>query len=201
MKGEANQSLIFHPWNEPWQNIAVLAWADAGQKNRPDSSSAMGIVGGPAPAGILHGEEHGVSLIHWRSSKTPRQVLGSNGAEVQAVTEAEDFVFHTRAMWCELHGQTFEKKEDLYGMVKTMSQGAVIMDRGIFDAATRNVSSLHGLRSSRAGYELTISGSSSTHRRAIPMGARRSSGGRQLVGRTKGFADLHGPRTTLEVGS
>jgi hypothetical protein len=29
--------------------------------------------------------------------------------------------------------------------------------RGIFDATTRNVSSLHGLRSSRAGYELTMS--------------------------------------------
>ena len=29
--------------------------------------------------------------------------------------------------------------------------------RGVFDAATRNVSALHGLRSSRAGYELTLS--------------------------------------------
>ena len=29
--------------------------------------------------------------------------------------------------------------------------------KGIFDAMTRNTSSLHGLRSSRAGYELTIS--------------------------------------------
>ena len=28
--------------------------------------------------------------------------------------------------------------------------------RGIYDAATRNVSALHGLRESRAGYELTI---------------------------------------------
>lgn len=29
--------------------------------------------------------------------------------------------------------------------------------RGIFDSMTRNISSLHGLRSSRAGYELTLS--------------------------------------------
>ena len=35
--------------------------------------------------------------------------------------------------------------------------GIIVMDtRGIFDAMTRNVSSLHGLRSSRAGYELTL---------------------------------------------
>ena len=29
--------------------------------------------------------------------------------------------------------------------------------RGVFDAATRNTSALHGLRSSRAGYELALS--------------------------------------------
>ena len=28
--------------------------------------------------------------------------------------------------------------------------------RGVYDAATRNLSMLHGLRSSRAGYELTL---------------------------------------------
>ena len=155
MKHEASQVLIFHPWQVPWQQVAVVAWADASQKNRPDST--MGIITGLAPVGILSGEEHGVSIVHWRSSKTPRQVLGSNGAEVQAVTEAEDGVFHIRALWCELHAKTFGR-HDLYQMVKENSSGAVVMDtRGIFDAATRNASSLHGLRSSRAGYELTIS--------------------------------------------
>ena len=35
--------------------------------------------------------------------------------------------------------------------------GALVMDsRGIYDAMTRNISSLHGLRDSRAGYELTF---------------------------------------------
>ena len=35
--------------------------------------------------------------------------------------------------------------------------GALVMDsRGIFNAMTRNLSSLHGLRDSRGGYELTI---------------------------------------------
>ena len=38
-----------------------------------------------------------------------------------------------------------------------MSDGAVIMDtRGIYDAITRNLSPLHGLREARAGYELTL---------------------------------------------
>ena len=42
--------------------------------------------------------------------------------------------------------------------IRDLTCGVLIMDtRGIFDATTRNVSSLHGLRSSRAGYELTMS--------------------------------------------
>ena len=157
MRREASQHIMFHNWNCDWRSIALVAWADAGQKNRPDSSSTMGIILGMAPAGILQGEEHGVSLVQWKSTKTPRQVLGSNGAEVQAVTEAEDMVFHGRALWCELNGLVFDRR-NLYLTVRDNSKGAVVMDtRGIFDAATRNVSSLHGLRSSRAGYELTIS--------------------------------------------
>ena len=43
-------------------------------------------------------------------------------------------------------------------LVKEKTQGALVMDsKGIYDAMTRNVSALHGLRSARAGYELTLS--------------------------------------------
>ena len=98
-----------------------------------------------------------MSLVQWKSTKAPRQVLGSNGAEVQSVTEAEDLVFRARSFWCELHGKVFDRR-NLYSVVRECSHGAVVMDtRGIFDAATRNVSSLHGLTSSRSGCELTIS--------------------------------------------
>lgn len=55
----------------------------------------MGIIVGMVPRSFLQGEEQTVALLTLRSSKTPRQVLGSNGAEVQAVTEAEDTVFRT----------------------------------------------------------------------------------------------------------
>ena len=66
-------------------------------------------------------------------------------------------VFRARALWCEMNGLSFER-DTIYSMVKDNTSGAVVMDtRGIFDAATRNVSSLHGLRSSRSGCELTIS--------------------------------------------
>ena len=42
-------------------------------------------------------------------------------------------------------------------MIRDNTHGAIIMDsKGIFDSM-KNTSALHGLRSSRAGYELTIS--------------------------------------------
>ena len=72
------------------------------------------------------------------------------------MTEGEDITFRVRAMWTELHGITLERHR-LYDQIKEFTSGAIVMDtRGIFDAMSRNVSSLHGLRSSRAGYELTL---------------------------------------------
>ena len=44
----------------------------------------------------------------------------------------------------------------MHEIVKVID-GAVVMDtRGIYDAITRNLSPLHGLREARAGYELTL---------------------------------------------
>ena len=157
MKRESKQGLIFPSWKCDWRQLAVLGWADASQKSRPDQSSTMGTVIGVAPRDILQGEEQVVAIVAWRSSKTPRQVLGSNGAEVQAITVTEDDVFSCSNPadgneWCQYSAHT-----NLYQQVKENTSGAVIMDsRGIYDASTRNLSSLHGLRSSRAGYELTL---------------------------------------------
>ena len=111
-----------------------MVWADASNSNRPDKSST----------------------IQWRSSKTPRQVLGSNGAEVQAITEGEDTCFRLRALLAEVNGVKIERR-GLYEMVRNHTKGALVMDsKGIYDAMVRNASALHGLRSGRGGYELTL---------------------------------------------
>ena len=156
MRREASQSLVFPRWNVHWKELAVVSWADASQRSRPDGSSTMGLITGVMPKDFLDGVEHQVAVVTWKSSKTPRQVLGSNGAEVQAVTEAEDSVFRIRALLAELGGVHFDRS-NIYEKVRCCTAGAVVMDtRGIFDAATRSVSCLHGLRSSRSGYELTL---------------------------------------------
>ena len=157
MRRESSQSLLFPAWSMDWRQITTIVWADASQKNRWDSSSTMGIVAGLAPSTILSGEEVQVAIVQWRSSKTPRQCLGSNGAEVQAITEGEDTCFRVRALWAEIHG-IVPDRYSLYEQIKEYTTGGLVMDsRGIYDSITRNTSALHGLRSSRAGYELTLS--------------------------------------------
>ena len=94
----AKQSIKFPAWNVDWQKLTVVTWADASQSNRPDKSSTLGTITGIAPSQIVEGEEVEVALVHWKTAKTPRQCLGSNGAEVQAITEGEDFTYKVRTM-------------------------------------------------------------------------------------------------------
>ena len=152
----AEQVLTFNAYNLPWHELIAVVWADAAQNNRPKKGSTVGIVGALAPRAILSGEKVGMNVVSWRSTKAPRESLGSNGSEVQAITIGEDLVFLIRAMWMEIHG-VVPQRGMLEQQVKASTDGALVMDsRGIFDAMVRNTSALHGLRSSRAGYELTV---------------------------------------------
>ena len=151
----AEHSLLFPSWGCELKELAAVTWADASSRNRVDGSSSVGIMTGIVPKGFLSGEEFQVAIVQWKSGKTPRQCLGSNGAEVQAITIGEDQNFQVRAFLREMTGTVFTR-ENLKDEV-SLTAGALVMDsRGIYDAMTRNLSSLHGLRESRAGYELTL---------------------------------------------
>eukprot|EP00435_Cladocopium_sp_Y103_P047941 s1625_g14.t1 len=167
MRANASQGLWFPSWGREIKDLAVIVWADASQHNRPDKSSTIGILAGigpkemingeehPLAIEMINGEEHPLAIVQWRSSKTPRQCLGSNGAEVQAVTIGEDICWNLRMLLAELCGEEV-RRDNLHEIVKVI-EGAVVMDtRGIYDAITRNLSPLHGLREARAGYELTL---------------------------------------------
>ena len=157
MKRNADQTLIFHPFQLPWQDLVAVTWADAAQNNRANKGSTIGVLTCLAPRSILDGEAAFMNIISWKSSKAPREVLGSNGSEVQAITIGEDLNYLVRCAWLEAHGHPPIRGKQAQ-MVRDMTSGALVMDsKGIFDAMTKNSSSLHGLRSSRAGYELTIS--------------------------------------------
>ena len=157
MRREAGQGLIFPTG---WQfkgitDLCAITWADASQHNRPDKSSTVGIITGITVKEALGGAETQVAVVQWKSGKTPRQCLGSNGAEVQSITIGEDQNYQIRAMMAEFGGLEM-KRAELHSTVRRVP-GALVMDsRGIYDAMTRNLSALHGLRDSRAGYELTL---------------------------------------------
>ena len=72
----------------------MITRADASQRNGPDKSSTVGILTAIAPAEFL--------LVQWKSGKTPRQCLGSNGAEVQTITGGENQNVHIRLLLAEI---------------------------------------------------------------------------------------------------
>ena len=151
VRKSADQRLTFHSWNVPLSELTIVVWADASNRNRIDKSSTYGLIAGIAPSSIVP-----VSILQWKSGRTPRQCLGSNGAEVQGITIGEDVLYHCRALLVEFRGIVLTRS-NLHQIVRENSSGALVMDsKGIYDAASRNVSSLHGLRNSRAGYELTL---------------------------------------------
>lgn len=158
MKRNSQLKLIYPNWKgqiESLQDLAVITWTDASNHNRADKSSSLGILTGIAPSCMLEGEECQVAIVQWKSGKCPRAVLGSNGAEVQGLTVGEDQNFHIRALLYEVSGRRIDR-QDLHQQLATVPGALVLDSRGIFDAATRNLSALHGLRDSRAGYELTL---------------------------------------------
>ena len=115
-------------------------WADASQSNRPNGSSTVGYIASHAPKSILDGSEEHVALVGWKSSEAPKQCLGSNGSEVQAIT---DVVSLYRALWYEIHGAIIERGS-LYEDIKEATHaGRMMMDsRGMYDAMVRNEKSL-----------------------------------------------------------
>ena len=135
--------------------MAVITWADAAQNNRHNKGSTVGLFTALAPKEIINGESVLMNVVAWKSQKAPRETLGSNGSEVQAITMGADLNCLVRSMWMEFHGIPLRGR--LEQEVREHTTGVLVMDsRGVYDAMTRNMSALHGLRSSRAGYELTV---------------------------------------------
>ena len=163
---EASQGLLFPCWRKSIKDLAVIIYADASQHNRLDRSSTIGIITLLGPREVLQGEECQLAVLQWKSGKTPRQCLGSNGAEVQSITIGKGQNYQIRMLLAEISGEDINRSS-LYDVVKRIP-GALVMDsRGIYDAMTRNMSALHGLRESRGGYELVLAVNSA--RRAETM--------------------------------
>ena len=88
----------------------------------------------------------------WKDTQTVVRVKWSRSSSNHL---GEDQSYDIRMLMAEMAGYTLNR-DNLHSVVKEI-EGALVMDsRGIFDAMTKNMSPLHGLRESRAGYELTM---------------------------------------------
>ena len=136
-----------------WSDLIELAWGDAAQANRPDGASTGGMVIGLTVPEVMEGREVPVSLILWKSWKLDRMILGSNGAESQAIYETEDKAWKVRILWSQIHGVKLNRGEQ--DLVAAYIRSLLIMDsRGCFDSCTRQESHGLGMKHDKEGIEM-----------------------------------------------
>ena len=105
MRRNSDQVLKFHTFKEmKWDDLVVVQWGDASEKSRPDGSQTGGLVTGISDDKFYKGLESEVTLVNWRSFKLPRKIQGSNNAETQAMSFADETLWLTRLMWSEVNG-------------------------------------------------------------------------------------------------
>ena len=142
VKKRKDHKMLIHAFNED-EKLALFAWVDAANGNRPGGGSTQGIFVGMGPESILQGDMGKVTPISWHSSKIDRTCRSPGAAETQAAVNGEDILHYARFQWSEL----------LYGNVDIKQQnatvrqttGCVITDsRNVFDKINTEVVSIKG---------------------------------------------------------
>ena len=95
--------VFIHPLKKE-EEVDLVAWGDAAWANRPDNvNSTEGLICGLAPRSLRKGELSKVTLLSWKSGKIHRKCRSPACAEVHAVVDAEDDLYHLRYLWTEMH--------------------------------------------------------------------------------------------------
>ena len=140
--------------NLSWDEIAVIAYSDAAQGDRPDGGSTGGYLlcfGGYKS--FLSGAWTDLSLIGWSTNRLKRVARSSLAAEIQQIVNTDDEVYVARLLWSELHGVIPERSDVVSAVVRT--PGIEVIDaKGVFDALANSSSTAMGLTEKRSGIEL-----------------------------------------------
>ena len=95
--------MFIHPLKKG-EKVDLVTWGDAAWANRPDHvNSTEGLICGLAPQSLRRGELSKVTLLSWKSGKIHRKCRSPACAEVHAVVDAEDDLYHLRYLWSEMH--------------------------------------------------------------------------------------------------
>ena len=155
LRKSSKDNLIFHSFqgeDRHWQHMVFLHFGDAAQRNRPDGSDTGGYITGITTSRILEGKETRMSILDYRSFKLERPARGSNGAESQAIYEAEDKGWKARVFWSLLYGEKLTRSngDELASQVESL----LVMDsRGCFDALNSE-SPLLGMNNAKTGVDM-----------------------------------------------
>lgn len=101
-KARKDHKMIIHAIPEAIP-VGFYTWADAAGQNRREGSSTQGIFVGLGPLSLSQGEVAKVIPISWHSNKIERPCRSPGAAESHAAIAGEDYMYHARFQWGEMH--------------------------------------------------------------------------------------------------
>ena len=164
-KQRKQHRMLIHGYS-PDEELAMFAWVDAGNSNRPDGGSTQGIFIGLGPKTMLKGSVGHVSPMAWHSSKVDRVCRSPGAAEALAAVNGEDALYFARYQWSELQNGVKDVRDSLQVVRGTV--GCLVTDsRNVYDklnnevivikgAERRTDLELLGLKESQAATSLLI---------------------------------------------
>ena len=137
VKQRKQHQMLIHGFSAE-EELAMFAWVDAANANRPDGGSTQGIFVGLGPKSMLKGAVGCVSPIAWHSSKLDRVCRSPGAAEALAAVNGEDALYYARFQWSELqHGVTDIRDSR---QVVSATVGCLVTDsRNVYDKLKNEV--------------------------------------------------------------
>ena len=101
-KARKDHKMVIHAIPETIP-VGFYTWADAAGQNRRDGSSTQGVFVGLGPTSLSQGEVAKVIPVAWHSNKIERPCRSPGAAESHAAISGEDYMYHARFQWGEMH--------------------------------------------------------------------------------------------------
>ncbi|CAE7779652.1 RE1 [Symbiodinium sp. CCMP2456] len=141
-KARGEHKMKIHAFH-PQESLALFAWVDASDGNRPDGGSTQGIFIGLGPEALFRGDMGSVTPISWHSTKIDRMCRSPGAAEVQAAINGEDQLHYARYQWSEiLYGNVDVRNPD--ATVRQVQGGLITDSRNVFDKLQSEVLVIKG---------------------------------------------------------
>ncbi|CAE7317363.1 RE1 [Symbiodinium sp. CCMP2456] len=141
-KARGEHKMKIHGYT-PQERLALYAWVDASDGNRPDGGSTQGIFVGLGPEAMFRGDMGAVTPVSWHSTKIDRMCRSPGAAEVQAAINGEDLLYYARYQWGEiLYGEVDVRAPD--ATVQRVRGGIITDSRNVFDKLQTEVLMIRG---------------------------------------------------------